>query len=137
MTKLNESSKQPFHPDEIDLAGLTDEELEVLKDAIISRSKKQVGPEGFNPTMMETNGSLFDPLALYGYPADLISQIMNLAFRRISLAILTAGLGFLTAGLYQAPMGVKYAGISLAATAVSAIWFVVDMVRVGRREMQK
>ena len=122
MSKEPEEVKSAL--DGVDLSRMTTEELIELKDAIMARARTEVGPKGFNPSMLATP-DMFDPWLSLIQPVDWVS----LAFRRLSLAVLTGGLGLTSAGLFRTEAGAGYGSVVLLAAGLSAVWFVVDMFR--------
>ena len=131
MEDKRDNAPRPMRGEEADLSELTIEQLTELRNAIVAKARKRVGPEGFEPLMMATEDTnWWDYLS---DPADRIARAINIASQRISLAVLTFGLGLTSAGLYNSQRGANYAGIALAGAGISAAWFVIAMFRAGVR----
>jgi hypothetical protein len=137
MTPSNDDQRHAFRPEEMDLSQLSMEQLRELKDAIVARASDRVGPEGFNPMMMATTtGSLFDTSDWVTNPADWLINVIrtiyvliNIATRRVGLAIASSGFALAASQLYSTNAGAQYGGVALTLSAVFAVWMVVDMAR--------
>ena len=131
MKENTDVNEQPFKPEAMDLSKMSIEQLTDLKNAIIAQANKKIGPEGFNPIMMATQDQFGSFTWASQPPWDYLAQTLNIAMRRISLAITTAGLGITGASLLGVQGSSTYATIALSAAGVSALWFVLDMLRKG------
>jgi hypothetical protein len=122
----------PFDPEAMDLSKLTIEQLQELKDAILARAGRQVGPQGFDPVMQESDGgsNWWDWIEQI---VDELSWAVFIAARFISLAIISVGAAITGAQLYASERGSAYAGAALIVGAVFGVWFVVEMFRKSAR----
>jgi hypothetical protein len=130
MEEKTNGKEQPFRPESMDLSKMSVDQLKELKEAIMARAGEKVGPEGFSPIMMQTGGDI-DSFSTVSQPWDYLSQVINIAFRRIALSLTTVGLGLTAANLYGTQGGAAYAPAALVGAGVSAAWFILDMVRGG------
>lgn len=130
MEEKPSSKEQPFRPEAMDLSKMSVEQLSELKEAIMARAGEKVGPEGFNPIMMQTGGDI-DSFSAVSQPWDYLIQVLNMSFRRIALSLTTVGLGLTAANLYGTQAGAAYGPAALVAAGASAVWFILDMVRGG------
>jgi hypothetical protein len=135
MSNDKTDARHPFRPEEMDLNQLTIEELSELKDSIMARARESIGPAGFNPIMMDT-GDGGNPMDWYTDPPDWFTdfmdslvQVVNLASRRLSLAIMTVGMGVIGVTAGGTERGNAYGTIALGATAALGVWFIVEMTR--------
>ena len=138
MTSDNRDRPNSFRPEEMDLSQLSVEQLRELKDAIVARAHQRVGPEGFNPIMMATTkGDLFgstedwleDPRDWVILVSRIIYVRINVATRRMSLALAAGGAALAGSHLYSVEAGARYGGISLLVAAGFAAWLIVDLAR--------
>jgi hypothetical protein len=137
MTASNDNPRDAFRPEEMDLSQLSMEQLRELKDAIVARASDRVGPEGFNPIMMATtSGDLFGSIDWFTDPEDwlinvarIIYTLINIASRRVGLAIASSGAALAASHLYTTEAGSRYAGAALGAAAVFGVWMLADMAR--------
>jgi hypothetical protein len=122
----------PFDPDAMDLSKLTIEELNELKEAILARAGRQVGPQGFDPVMQGTQDGT-DWWDWIEEVIDNFSQVVSNAARLISLAVISVGAAITGAQLSASVRGSTYAGAALIVGAVFGAWFVVEMFRKSAR----
>jgi hypothetical protein len=141
MTPPSDDNRDAFRPEEMDLSQLSFEQLRELKDAIVARASDRVGPEGFNPIMMATTKG--DPADLFGDTDDwftdprdwviliarLIYTLINVASRRVGLAIASSGMALAASHLFTTSEGARYGAGALAAAGALAVWMVVEMAR--------
>lgn len=143
MSQRDSDGRDAFRPDDIDLSQLSVEQLRELKDAIVSRARERVGPEGFNPIMMATthDGDLFgttedwvqDPRDWVILVARVIYALINVASRRVSLAVASSGAALAASHLYATEGGARFAGVGLLVAAVFGIWLVAELARPAPR----
>src|SRR6476660_7101672 len=131
----DKDNRGPFHPDEINLSQLSIEQLKELKNAILTRARDRIGPEGFNPIMQDsTDGDLFgntedwvtDPRDWVILVARIFYSLINVASRRVSLAIAASGAAF-TGTQLLGTNGAAYGRPALLVAAALGVWLVVDL----------
>jgi hypothetical protein len=135
MKENTDVNEQSFKLENLDLSQMSIEQLTELKNAIIAQANKKIGPEGFNPIMMATQDAFdsytWSTLPWSTLPWENLFRSINMAVRRISLALTTAGLGITASSFCGSQGNSTYAPLALAAAGISAVWFVVDMMRKG------
>lgn len=129
MSEDRERKGQGFRPEEMDLSKLSFEELRTLKEAIVARAGRRVGPSDFNPVMMGTQ-DFTTPWEMYMDPDDLaarwvlLARVIDLSVRRFSLAVLTAAGAVSATQMYS-----SFGAASMLGVGAAAVWFIVEMVR--------
>jgi len=139
MTESKDHRGDAFRPEEMDLSKLTMEQLRELKDAIVARASDRVGPEGFNPIMQGTDdfsgwasftGDPFtDPRSWWINVAQFVYTLINVASRRVGLAIAFSGAALAASHLYTTDAGSRYGGAMLGAAALFGVLMLIDMAR--------
>jgi hypothetical protein len=115
-------------PDEANLSELSVEELKALKTAILARARERVGPEGFNPVMMDTTGELSTIDWVYD-PADryiLVASIIR-AMRLVATGIATAGSWMGAATVLSSPNPDRYGVLMIGVGVVFSVVLMIDV----------
>lgn len=123
--------ERPFDPQEMDLSKLTVQQLIELREAIMARVQSELGGPGApGPifAMATTDDEFWNPWDLVARYLDQFILVIDAAFRRVALGILTVGSALASANFYASEANTTLGIVLLAASGVFGLWFVGDAV---------